>query len=97
MKQRRNQDKRVMTFTLLWTAPKALLAKGILVIVCLHFRRTEEIILALLDKPTKKLFDLKNPMFFDKNVFCENYINLRRHLEIQTGSNEPLGKTLKKS
>ena len=30
MKQRRNQDKRVMTFTLLWTAPKAVLAKGIL-------------------------------------------------------------------
>ena len=57
----------------------------------LYFRRTEEIILAILDKPTKNLFDLNNPMFFEKNVLCENYSNLRRHLSLRSGSNESHG------
>ena len=56
-----------------------------------YFRRTEEIILAILDKPTKNLFDLNNPMFFEKNVLCENYSNLRRHLSLRSGSNESHG------
>ena len=57
----------------------------------LTFRRTEEIILTLLDKPTKNLFDLNNPMFFEKNVLCENYTNLRRHLSMRSDSNESHG------
>ena len=43
-------------------------------------RRTEEDTLAILDKKSRLLFDLNNPIFCDKNVFHENYSNLRRHL-----------------
>ena len=57
----------------------------------LIFRRTGEIILALLDKPTKNLFDLNNPLFFEKNVLCENYSNLRRHLSMRSESDESHG------
>ena len=59
----------------------------------LYFRRTEEIIMALLNKPTKNLFDLNNPMFFEKNVLCENYSNLRRHLSLRSESDESHGNT----
>ena len=54
-----------------------------------HFRhwirRTEEMILSVLNKPSRKLFDLNNPIFCDKNVLHENYSNLRRHLLTSKG------------
>ena len=33
------------------------------------------------------LFDLSNPIFFDKNVLQENYLNLRRHLDTNSDIN----------
>ena len=54
-----------------------------------HFRnwirRTEEMIKSVLNKPSRKLFDLNNPIFCDKNVLHENYSNLRRHLLTSKG------------
>ena len=41
-------------------------------------------ILEHLFKKTHELFDLKNPMFFDKNVLQEKYTNLRRHLSTRS-------------
>ena len=58
----------------------------------LFSRRTEEIILEHLGKKTHELFDLKNPMFFDKNVLQEKYTNLRRHLDRRSLSEPDDGK-----
>ena len=60
----------------------------------LFSRRTEEIILEHLGKKTHELFDLKNPMFFDKNVLQEKYTNLRRHLDTRSLSEPDDGKIL---
>ena len=60
----------------------------------LFSRRTEEIILEHLGKKTHELFDLKNPMFFDKNVLQEKYTNLRRHLDTRSFSEPDDGKIL---
>ena len=43
-------------------------------------RRTEEAIAEYLDKKTEELFQYPNPAFFDKNILCESYSNLRRYL-----------------
>ena len=61
----------------------------------LFSRRTEEIILEHLGKKTHELFDLKNPMFFDKNVLQEKYTNLRRHLGTRSLSEPDDGKNIR--
>ena len=50
-------------------------------------RRTEELIKEKLNKKSSLLFDLSNPIFFDKNVLQENYLNLRRHLDTNSDIN----------
>ena len=53
-------------------------------------------ILEHLGKKTHELFDLKNPMFFDKNVLQEKYTNLRRHLGTRSLSEPDDGKNIRK-
>ena len=45
------------------------------------FRRSEERIAEHLNRDSQILFDLTNPIFFDKNILFENYSNLRKHLQ----------------
>ena len=53
----------------------------------IFIRRTEEMIKEKLFKNSLLLFDLSNPIFFDKNVLQENYLNLRRHLDTNSDIN----------
>ena len=53
-------------------------------LLVLIFRRSEERIAEHLNRDSHTLFDLTNPIFFDKNILFENYSNLRRHLQSES-------------
>ena len=50
-------------------------------------RRTEEAIAEYLDKKTEELFHYPNPAFFNKNILCESYDNLRKFLPKEKSPN----------
>ena len=50
-------------------------------------RRTEEAIAEYLDKKTEELFHYPNPAFFNKNILCESYDNLKKFLPKEKSPN----------